>query len=216
MPKLNLKDDGYETEEGAEDRAESSPGLPTLHESNGNGGKVSPIIIVLVALIILAAGIFALNYFKVINLWGKRTPETTEIVPPAEEPVPAPSTDSGAPAVTQQPEPLPLPGAKEGSAPTPPAKPAPSKSRVRIVPTGDGAYTVQFAAWHSSAKAERQVQLLSGAGYDTYVDEARVKGSQWYRVRVGRFATRAEARPTADRLQDMTEDVVWIARIRSL
>jgi hypothetical protein len=86
MPKLNVKDDSYENEEGAEERGESPAGLPTLHDSNGSGGKVSPIILIVVALIILAAGIFALNYFKVINLWGKRAPQVTEMVPPAEEP----------------------------------------------------------------------------------------------------------------------------------
>jgi cell division protein FtsN len=234
MPKLNLKDDAYENEEGSQEGGESQEGLPSLRDANGNGGKISPIILILVALIVLAAGIFALNYFKVIDLWGKRTTRVTETVPMVEETPSLPPPDTGvAPVEPPKQEPLPVPGSgeaaqpsKAAATPAPKASPAPvaqpqgiltpGKGGVRIVPSGDGGWTVQFAAWHSSGTAELQVRLLSEAGYDAYIDEARHHGGHWFRVRVGRFATRAEAQPTADRLQNMTEDTVWITRIRSL
>ncbi len=99
---------------------------------------------------------FALNYFKVIHLWGKKAPVVVEAFPepdmaPTPEPTPAPV------------ETLPLPG-------TPPDTKAPAMKGLEsptpgIVPTGDGRFTVQFSAWQSKAKADEQASLLTAGRF---------------------------------------------------
>jgi cell division septation protein DedD len=52
---------------------------------------------------------------------------------------------------------------------------------------------VQLAASREKAVTEMQVAKLKAKGYDSYTVEAERDGQTWYRVRVGRFATRGEA-----------------------
>lgn len=233
MPKLNLKDDGLEESEGGQEQNESPGGLPTLREIDGGGGRISPIVLILLAVVVLAAGVFTLNYFKVINLWGKKPvqvtaalpePEGQEAFPPgdtqlaepsAREQLPLPGTTTEVPATSPTiPEERPSEQLSRPSATQPPVTREPRRGiDITIVPTGTGEWTVQFSAFLIRGTAVRQAELLAGAGYDAYVSQARHQGRQWYRVRVGRFETRGDAEPTADRLQKMTEDPVWITKI---
>jgi cell division protein FtsN len=77
---------------------------------------------------------------------------------------------------------------------------------------GVGRYTVQVSAWTSAADAQRAVDRLKQAGFDAYVVEAFVKGRTWYRVRVGRFASTAEAQETIAKLHEVQENGVWITK----
>jgi cell division septation protein DedD len=54
-------------------------------------------------------------------------------------------------------------------------------------------WSVQIAAAPAKDIAGTLVQRLKANGYDGYVVQAAVKGQTYYRVRVGRFATREEA-----------------------
>ncbi len=105
MPRLNLKDEETGAEGGAPETSRTP--MPTgLREVGGGGGKLSPIVLVILIVAILGAAVFALNYFKVIHLWGKKAPVVTETFP---EPELAPVPEAAAPAETVPvPEPVPV------------------------------------------------------------------------------------------------------------
>jgi cell division septation protein DedD len=210
MPRFNLKDEAAGAEPITPDTGKI-PAAPTLREVGGGGGSVSPLVLVLLALVIIAAGVFALNYFKVIHLWGKKAPVVTETLPEPDLPQAALEQASTPPA-----ENLPLPGKSEPApAKAAPAKePAPAAAPSRdlsVVPTGTGQFTVQFSAWTSKVKAEDQAGKLVAGGYEAFVDQAKAHGQVWYRVRVGRFDTKAQAHETLAKLQNMTEDAVYVS-----
>jgi hypothetical protein len=215
MPRLNLKDEGLGSEETPDMMKTSNPS-PMLREVGGGGGRFSPIVLILLILVVLAGGIFALNHFKVIHLWGKKAPVVTETLPEPELPAPTPEA---APAQagtggTSGTEALPLPSVSEKATPAtrePSARPMPAATSA---PAGSGRYTVQFAAWMSKAKADHEASLLAAAGYDAYVDDSHAGGDHWYQVRVGRFDSRDAAREVVAKLQPMTEELVWVTVLR--
>jgi len=182
MPRLNLNDEETGADGGAPETGRTP--MPTgLREVGGGGGGLSPIVLVILILAILGAAVFALNYFKVIHLWGKKAPVVTESFPepdlaPVAEPVAPPAETLPPPVETKKPE-----------------KPEPG-----IIPTGDGRYTIQFSAWQSKTKADEQASLLTAGGFDAYVDQGTMEGETWYRVRVGRYNSRADAREVIGRL----------------
>jgi cell division septation protein DedD len=57
-----------------------------------------------------------------------------------------------------------------------------------------GKWSVQVNAYAEKRDAESLVKKLTDKGYDAYVVSTNIKGRTWYRVRVGRLATRQEAR----------------------
>jgi DedD protein len=60
---------------------------------------------------------------------------------------------------------------------------------------GQGAqiWTVQAAAFPERREAESFAKRLQDKNYDAYIVVFQVKGKDWYRVRVGRVASRADA-----------------------
>jgi cell division septation protein DedD len=90
---------------------------------------------------------------------------------------PAGDTAAAAPRDTVKPAP-----ARGRATPPAPAKTAPSSNAKSV-------YSVQVAAYDSREAARRMADLLESRGLDARVDGAQ----QPFRVRVGRFATRAEA-----------------------
>jgi len=69
----------------------------------------------------------------------------------------------------------------------------PTSSRPARVSGRDIAWAVQLAANREKTVTEEQVAKLNAKGYDGYMVETERDGQTWYRVRVGRFNTRAEA-----------------------
>ena len=49
--------------------------------------------------------------------------------------------------------------------------------------------------------AQKLVERLKEKGYDAYMVVSNIKGRTWHRVRVGRFATRDEAKKAQEELQ---------------
>jgi septal ring-binding cell division protein DamX/nucleoid DNA-binding protein len=198
MPTLNLREEGME-EEKPFDETEPTVGAPppTLRPLPSGGGRgLSPVWQILLAVIVLGAITFALNYFGVIHLWGKKE---KAMVPTTMEP----------PAVTV-PEPVETKPV-ETPTPVPVEKPAPP---TKLPPSGVGDFTVQVSSWMSMSKATEQVQRLAGAGFDAFVEDAVVAGERWHRVRVGRYASQKEAAAAAAKLQDMLDNGgAWVARI---
>lgn len=208
MPRLNLKDEGLDAEGGSEMPKSSNP-TPMLREVGGGGGRISPIILIVLIVVILAGGVYALNHFKVIRLWGKKAPVVTETLPEPDLPIASQTqapAEGGSPAATGN-ENLPLPSAGT-------EKNAQPATAATSAPAGSGRYTVQFAAWMSKSKADEQATLLSAAGFEAFVDETEAASDHWFRVRVGRFDSRTQAQEVVAKLQPMTEDVVWIATLR--
>lgn len=206
MPKLNLKDEGMEPEPTPAESEEQISPPPTLHESmTAEGGGLSPALLILIAVIALGALTFALNYFGVIHLWGKKVPAVVQVVPE--------------PAVTQPPPTTEQPPAAEEITPTPtptptPTTPAPKTVKPKAIPPSTGGeYTIQVSSWMTPSKANAQVQRLAASGFDAYVQDARVSGEKWYRVRVGHYATEKEASSAAAQLQPMLENGIWVAHV---
>jgi cell division septation protein DedD len=213
MPRLNLKDEGLDAE-GAPETSKSPGPVPTLREVGTGGGRISPIILIALIIVVLAGGVYALNHFKVIRLWGKKAPVVTETLPEPENPVATQTQEpaaGGAGTAGSEPLHLPTDASKATTASKEPAKLSPAATSA---PAGTGRYTIQFAAWMSRGKAEQEASLLSSAGYDAFVDEARTASDHWFRVRIGRYDSRAQAQETVAKLQPMTEDVVWVAKLR--
>ncbi len=53
--------------------------------------------------------------------------------------------------------------------------------------TDGSKYSFQVSSWKVKAKAESEVQRLKSEGHNAFITEGIVKGSTWYRVRIGYF-----------------------------
>lgn len=67
----------------------------------------------------------------------------------------------------------------------------------------DAGWTVQVTATTDPAGAEAIAARLRSRGYDAYTIKAPARGQIWHRVRVGRFATKAEAQDVEQRLKSI-------------
>ena len=83
----------------------------------------------------------------------------------------------------------------------PPApKPAPPVDTAGSKESGKG-WTVQVNAFPDERSAKTWVDRLKNKGYKAYVTEVNVKGKSWYRVRVGQYNTREEAKKVEEALK---------------
>lgn len=73
-------------------------------------------------------------------------------------------------------------------------------------------YTVQIASYATEAEAKKHSQKLKTKGYHAFYVSAQVKGRTWYRVNVGRFTNKSNAR--AYRAQLMMSDGIKTAIVR--
>ena len=110
----------------------------------------------------------------------------------------APQAAASKPAVAK-PEPAPAAAA---------AKPAPAKaepeSRSKVaVADADGRFVVQVGAFSDVGKARETRLKVEKAGLKTYTHVAETKEGRRIRVRVGPFATRAEADKAAGKIKDL-------------
>lgn len=79
-------------------------------------------------------------------------------------------------------------------------------------PAGEG-YTVQVAASETEEYAIYLVDLYIERGYEPYVSEFWIGGEQFFRVRIGLFATYAEAVILRDELIDKYSVAAWIDEV---
>jgi cell division septation protein DedD len=213
MPRLNLRDDALEEESGAPESGAPMP--PTLRDVGTEGsGRMSPILMVALLILVLGLGVFALNYFNVIHLWGKKAPavaESTIPEPTIPEPEVTPPAGETAPPAAEV---VPPPAAATPEVTTPArTEPATKPARVVPPPSGTGNYTVQVSSWASRGKADSEVGRLAAAGFGAFVEEGMVGGQTWYRVRVGRYETEKEAAQAAKSMQPGLETDLWVARV---
>jgi DedD protein len=83
---------------------------------------------------------------------------------------------------------------KPVTAPTAAPKPPPAAA------TGKGDWVVQIGSFGDEDNAKRQAQRVNTYGYKPEVSSVRANGRAMYRVRVGPYATRAQADATASSL----------------
>jgi DedD protein len=121
--------------------------------------------------------------------------ETSE--PP---PLPAPPPPDAAPAPATRAEP---PAERPAPAAPPPARGAPVAGP-KPVPPGTRSWVVQVASLGSPEAARGLQDELRGKGYPAFVEQARVGGKLYYRVRVGPEVDRARADGIARRLANET------------
>ena len=113
-----------------------------------------------------------------------------ELAAPLAPASPAPSPGKGAVSVVAE---------AAGSRPAEPAA-EPAERRAGALPERAAAgYTVQVGAFGARAAADALRARLAASGHDAYVAEGEPPGAR-YRVRVGAYATRDEARLAARRL----------------
>lgn len=237
MPKLNLRDDGFEEDSNSLDSDQHVAAPPTLREVGGPGGGgsgMSTLMSILLIIAVVGLGVFALNYFKVIHLWGKKAVKIAEVsdqlplpeaVLPAGQGEIAPATTEETPTIQPNLEPsIADPGANPSTGPAtsktprttgPSTKttPEPVKKFVPPPSSGSGEYTVQVSSWTSKGMAEKEASRLSAAGMSAFVEDAVIAGENWYRVRVGRYGSSKEAKDAADQLSQSVEGRVWVAKL---
>lgn len=218
MPRLNLKDDSLESEPEQSDSEQNEAVPPALRDlDDGDRGGISPLLWIVLGIIVVAGVVFALNQFKIIHLWGPKPVAVSDSgldsqLPPPEESATASTTQAEGqitpstpmPETTQEPSVTQQPTQKPAHTPLPAATLAP--------PAGAGNFAVQMSAWETQAKANQEAAKLSAAGYQAYVTEGTVAGDIWYRVRVGRYVTMAEARDALRQLSPIAETEPWITQ----
>jgi len=222
MPRLNLKDDSLESEPEPMDSEPSPPAPPTLRDVDGGSrGGISPLLWIVLGIIVVAGVVFALNQFKIIHLWGPKPVAVSEALPdpnltaPEESPADAATLPDGGAQIAPS---SPLPETSQEPPITPPRteKPgqssAPEPAAAAMPPTGTGNLSIQISAWETQGKANEEAAKLTAAGYPAYVTEGTVEGETWYRVRVGRYATMADARSALRQISQVTETEPWIAQ----
>jgi cell division septation protein DedD len=92
--------------------------------------------------------------------------------------------------------------AKSPAAPPPvPTQPQMPDHRRGRDEWADAGWTVQVNATTNPEQANEMARSLRAKGYDAYTVQAPLRGQTWYRVRVGRFANRDQAREMEARLK---------------
>jgi cell division septation protein DedD len=101
--------------------------------------------------------------------------------------------------------PTPTAGRKPAAAPTPTARLKHSQPAQPVREVGDewadAGWTVQVNATTNPQQARDMAHALKAKGYDAYTVQAPTRGQTWYRVRVGRFSSRDQAKDLEDRLR---------------
>ena len=109
---------------------------------------------------------------------------------------------STSPENTASPTPRGVASAPRASAPetAAPPPPAPAPRRPSTLGADSGPFTIQVVALKTEDAAQSMLSRLKGKNYRAYLEAGSDAGL--HRVRVGRFATRAEAETVAAKLRD--------------
>ncbi len=185
----------------------SDGGIPP-QELGNEPGKKTPWIIFIVLVVVVLAGIAALNQMNIIHLWGHRQARVVEALPEA-----APATPSDSAALAVSPagagsSPGGTIGKSSGQPPAPRgATKSPRNAAAEIhtpaaPPTG-GIYSVQVSSWITKERANAVAEELGSKGFHAYVLNAVVDGEPWYRVRVGNYETSKEASDALTSLENL-------------
>ncbi|MBM4169680.1 MAG: hypothetical protein FJ215_11090 [Ignavibacteria bacterium] len=206
MPNVNLIED-----EGAEESMESvSTPMPRRGTRGGGMGRV---IIILMAFVVIVGGVFLLNRYGIINLWGKKpAPIVTQVEQPpfADQPYPAEGAQpSGTQSGVELVETPPIEGGKK------PAGTVPAGSASKQLAEMKGSYTIQVFAHRDKATADGQVAKLEQAGYPAFVELKEFKSEPWYTVRIGKYQSAKDAAQAVQSFAYELRSNYWIDKVRS-
>lgn len=93
----------------------------------------------------------------------------------------------------------------EGKTPTPAAKTEPARTPTSLPPSVLGQFTVQVASYSTQNEADEYAKSLKDKGFSAFVVPAEIRGQTWYRVSVGAYSTREEARQSQQRLMKQAD-----------
>lgn len=124
-------------------------------------------------------------------------------------PAPAPAAPPAVAKTTSRPAPTEQPKPAQPAAPA--GAPADKAAQLPPEPKGEG-MAIQVAALRGRAEADSVVARLKGKGYSAYIVPALPGQPAGFRVRVGKFKTRAEAEKVAAKLEQEEQFKPWITR----
>ena len=218
MPNVNL----IEEEGGGEGAMEP---IAAPMRKGGGGGGGSKVLLIVIILVVVGGGVFALNKFGIIKLWGKK-PQPVVVAQIPEEQFTAEQyadttalTDTSGvsfvetPPLTEQKEPEMTSGLvlDRGVKRTALSGSAPVSSKLGEM---TGNYTIQVSAWRDKSTAETYVKRLEEAGYPAFVEQRSVKDGSWYTVRIGRYSSIKEAKKAVDSFAYELKANYWIDRVQ--
>ncbi len=92
----------------------------------------------------------------------------------------------------------------------------PSPPRSDLIESSGERFTIQVYSEPSLREAEDKMNYLISLGFDAYIQKARFDdtGELWYRVRVGAYDSKAEAKKAAAMVNQRTGLVSWVDRVR--
>lgn len=133
----------------------------------------------------------------------------TPVAPTAEAPTEPSATPPRPSTPTRAVPTRPAPVATNTAPPKPPTPPR-APTSPPAAPTAGGSsqgpvWTVQVGATMNSSEALEMMLRLRAQGFAAYTVQAPLRGQTWYRVRVGRFTSRDEARDVEARLRQTGE-----------
>jgi septal ring-binding cell division protein DamX len=232
MPDLNLIDDG-EFEETTS-HAPVPPQVKKKKNSGGGGGGTSAMILLLV-LVIVVAGVYFLNKRGIINvtkLW-KKSPHTVQVqeesLPPEQSTEQtaqeiSPKSDSSEVALLET---SPVEDSVKADQTTEAAfqteKPKTAKHKeVKETPSISkqldemkGEFTVQVIAYREKKQAVETAKNLEDAGYPSFIERVPMKGGDWFTVRIGRYASREDAKQAVKSFAAQLQASYVIDKVRS-
>ncbi len=86
--------------------------------------------------------------------------------------------------------------------------------KVEALASVEGRFTIQIYSESTLREAEEKMDGLRKLGFDAYIQKARPGTKFWYRVRIGAFNSRDEAKKAADEINSRTGIVAWIDKVR--
>ncbi|MCX7984033.1 MAG: SPOR domain-containing protein [Bacteroidetes bacterium] len=201
MPDLNLLDDvSFEEETPSAPISQKQKPKQKKQNTSDGGGAGSIILIILIVILLLGAGAYFLNKKGIIKLWGKKS-TVTQIV--EEEPFPPIVQD-------QQVQPTVPPPVQPDTTQIALLDTTNADQQIKTeeatkgemdgvekqvdIATMEGEYTIQVIAFKEKKRADEISENLQVAGYPAFVEKVALKKGTWYRVCIGKYPTREDAK----------------------
>jgi cell division septation protein DedD len=180
--------------------------------STSSGLSIGQLLTLTFGFLIASVLIFALGWWVGYDAAEQRITREEQIVRmpvqlPTREPEPSPAprlalaTATSARLAPPTPIPQVLPATATPFAIARAATPTRAGTVAPTRATGSGRWTVQVSATTDPLQAVMMARKLRAKGYDAYTVQGPIGGLMWYRVRVGRFADKAQAQAIERRLK---------------
>ncbi len=223
MPDLNLIDEG-----GIEETPASSAPMPAKRKGGGGGGSMNKILMVVLVLLIIGTALFY-QYRKGKFPFKKKAPVTQIEEQPYTETEPTTAANEMTQTGVQQPQDtttvplLETPPVDDKSKKPETKTEQPAATEQKTMQTApmqkltdmQGNFTVQVSAYREKKQADEIVSRLADGGYPAFVEEIPMKGINWYTVRIGRYASRQDAKKAVSDFALELRSNYWIDKVRS-